>query len=318
MNCYTDLMKKQRSDYNADRNKQIYDEYLTTDASFNVLAKKYDLTPQRVNAIVNELKNKGLGTKLSSTESKEQRNAYKDQAVEMREKGSLDLSLRMFDEVIEWDIKNGNARGQTDVLGHKKIALTLLADKADTPQQKSIYLNQAVSCIKEGIKISEGMTEFAPGNLAVQKTHMASLLLQLSETVDIKEKVENLKQARRLINEAVKDLAGSKAHMAWPLTILSQVHIGLGAYDEALDCLLEAQRKLFDGYEEEMKYADQGRMKLRVWNTGIELGLARLYKETGKNILAEVHAQAVIETPDPEKILVARKRQASQLLKQLE
>jgi len=311
-------MKNQRSDYNADRNKQIYDEYLTTDASFNALAKKYDLTPQRVSAIVNELKSKGIGAKLSTEESKEQRDAYKDQAVEMREKGSLDLSIKMFDEILAWDSAHKNNRGLTDILGHKKIALTLLADKTNTPEDKKKYLAEAVKCIEQGISVAETMTDFAPGNLAVQKVHMGSLLLQLSETQSAKEMVESLKHARRLLNDALKDLAGSKAHKAWPLAILSQVHIGLGAYDEALQCLIDAQKSLYAGYDEEMKYADQGRMKLRVWNTGIELGLARLYKETNKNILAEVHAQAVLETPDPEKILVARKKQAAQILKELE
>ena len=176
-------MKTQRSDYNTDRNKQIYDEYLTSNASFNALAKKYNLTPQRVSAIVNELKSKGIGAKLTSNESKEQRDAYKDQAVEMREKGSLDLSIKMFDEVLIWDTEHDNKRGLTDVLGHKKISLTLLADKASSTEDKKKYLSEALKCIEQGISVAETMTDYAPGNLSIQKVHMGSLLLQLSETV---------------------------------------------------------------------------------------------------------------------------------------
>jgi tetratricopeptide (TPR) repeat protein len=311
-------MKIQRSDFNLDRNKQIYNEYLTSDASFNMLAKKYDLSPQRIAAIISDIKTKGLGKSLKTTDTKEQRNAYKDQAVEVREKGNIELSLNMFDEILEWDKFHENHRGFTDVCGHKKIALTLLADKFTKPADKKHYLTLAVKSIEEGLEVAKKIVDIAPGNTSIQQIHMASLLLQLSEFQDPQEKVDGLKQARRLLDASFAHLAGSRAHQAWPLSILALVHAHLGAFDKALGCLQKAQQNLEEGYEEELKYGDQSKMKLRVWNTGVMLGFAQVYKLMHKNILAEVYAGAVLYTPDPEKILVARKKQAEKLLKELE
>ena len=58
-------MKYIRSDYKINRNKEIYEDYQNSDTSFNKLAQKYGLSPQRIQSIVSDFKKKNLEASLS-------------------------------------------------------------------------------------------------------------------------------------------------------------------------------------------------------------------------------------------------------------
>lgn len=295
----------------------IYDEYVSTKTSFSLLAKKYGLTSQRISFIINDLKSKGLEKKLELTDTKETREGYKDLAVEMREKGSLELSLKMFDELIEWDTKHKNFKGLMDVFGHKKIALGLLSDKTDNKALQTKYLTEAIECIEKALAVSKENPNIPAGSTAVQHVHKASLLAKISENSTGKEKHRKLTEALKLIDSALPGFPGSPAHLAWPLGIKAVLLHLLGKDVEAISVLGEAEKALFVGYEQELKNEVQGKLHLRVWNTGILLRYAIIYADAKKPILAEAYASAVINTPDPEKILVVRKREARRLLKSI-
>ncbi len=295
----------------------IYDEYVSTKTSFSILAKKYGLTSQRISFIINDLKSKGLEKKLVLTDSKETRESYKDLAVEMREKGSLELSLKMFNELIEWDTEHKNFKGLMDVLGHKKIALGLLSDKTDNKALQTKYLTEAIECVEKALVVSKENSTIPAGSTAIQHVHMASLLAKLSENITGKEKDQKLTEALKLIDSALPGFPGSPAHLAWPLGIKAVILHLLGKDIEAISALGEAEKALYVGYEGELKNEAQGKLHLRVWNTGILLRYAIIYADAKKPILAETYASAVINTPDPEKILVSRKRDARKLLKNI-
>jgi hypothetical protein len=239
--------------------------------------------------------------------SKEQREQQKDEAVKLREGGKHKEALVMFDEVIAWDKENDNKRGLIDVLGHKKIALKLMADNSEG-NEKERLMKETETAAKEGLDLA--IKEFGDksGQVATQRAHFASLL-------NSQEKPE---EALKYLKDSLKHLAGSEAHKAWPLGMKAHSEYLLGNYKEALKTLQLAQDKLFEGYEKEVEMDDQAQLKLRVWNSGIMLGYAMVYAKSKKPILAEVYAGAVLATPDPDNILANRKTEAQRILDSLE
>ena len=306
-----------RSDFKLDRNQEIYEEHVNTGASYNELAKKYDLSPQRISSIIKDVKDKGLNSKLITESPKEERERYKNLAVELREQGKLELALSMLDSVVSWDAANNNARGQVDALGHKKITLTLMADSSTDSSQKRQLLSQAVEIVEEALKIAESGDERLKGAVVTQKVQYASLLIKQSEFLDVKAKAEQLRKALETLDSCIKVFPGSEAHKAWPLAIKANALHELGRYDDSINTLHEAQKALFSGYDGEIKGADQAPMKLRVWNSGIMLGFSKIFADTNKPVLAEVYAMAVVQTPDPEGVLTARKKEAKAIIEKI-
>lgn len=321
-----------RIDYKVERNKQIFADYINSDTSFNKLAQKYGVSPQRVRYVVNDYKNRNLGIGLDIKSSKEEREAYKNKAVEVRESGHADIALGMFDDVIKWDEEHLNMRGKIDVLGHKKICLTHLADNSDETE-KNTYLEDATQCLVEAIDLIEKTLDIPAGNIGIQKVHLASLLYDkaMVEKTSRSKKYSMLKDGLEKIEEALQILPGSKAHKAWPMLTKARILYALEKVDDALKALREGQQYLFEGYEEELGNAqnrtkkerdkslsnlgnDQAQLKLRVWNSGLMLGFAEIYFKEGKFILAEVYASAVYNTPDPDGTLKLRKSQAKKIL----
>ncbi len=254
-----------------------------------------------------------MSDKAIKFESKDQRETAKNQAVVLREQGKLEEALAQFNAIIAWDIENANPRGQMDVLGHKKITLTLLADSCEDGDKKTLYINQASECIEEAIRLGKE-NDLPKGPLATQYVHKASLHLKYAGVYSPKEKTMQLKYALEAVDKGLEDLPGSKAHRAWALSIKANILHEQKRTDEALDVLLEAQRCLYEGYDAEMEAQDQGAIKLRVWSSGISLALGKVFADTGKPILAEIYLAAVLQTPDPEGILKARKSEAQKLL----
>lgn len=304
-----------RKDYDVTKAKALYEEYTSSKASYNQLAKKYGISPQRVAFLIKDFKNKGLHEHLSLSASKDEREAYKNKAVTLREQGKHKFALDMLDEVIRWDEQNKNFRGIMDVLGHKKLAYTLMADGVADPQHKGQLLTLALACVEEALNMGKEVPDLPVGPVLTQYVHYAGLLLTTAdlETAQVATKKRNL--AIEYLDKALSNgFTGSTAHKAWPLSIKAKALHALGQSEQALDCLLQAQKMLYLGYEEELKLNDQAEMKIRVWSSGISLGLGKLLLETGKPLLAEVHFAAVITTPDPDGILVARKKEAKKLL----
>lgn len=322
-----------RADYKLQRNLKIYEEYSNSKVSLNELAKKYSVSPQRIKYIVDEFKTNELADKLAPDDVKEKREAYKNDAVVKRQNGKLALALKMFDEVVKWDEAHANLRGKVDVLGHKKITLTLLADKTSRFENKRELISEARRCIEEALTIAQNNPDIPSGPAAIQKVHIASLLLRESEFLAVKE--AGLTQALKIVNEAIDELPGSIAHKAWPLVTKAKILYALQKKEEAIDALLTAQKYLYLGYEEELGWAktrvekvhadaklnligdDQAKMKLRVWSSGISECFAEILEKEHKDILAEIYAAAVLKTPDPENILKSRKLKATLIIKRI-
>lgn len=309
-------MTKIRSDHKTSRNQQIYQEYISTDTSYNKLAKKHGLTPQRINKIVNDIKEMGLGETLSDKDSKEKREKFKNKAIELREQGKVALALDMFEQILEWDRNNNNINGQMDVLGHKKIALTLKVDTAKTIEEKLESLKLAEKTIMEAIKLGKKESIDA-GRIAIQEIHMGTILLQQSETEN-STKTETATQAIKYLETAMKNLAGSPAHKAWPSRALGLAYYYSGNTEKALKTLFDAEKLLVQGYQDEISAGDQGRIKIKVWASGIQMALAQIMYKEKKLFLAEMYAAAVAGTPDPDNILATRKKEAKELLAKIE
>ena len=276
-------MKSIRSDFKSGRNQQIYNEYVSSDTSFNRLARKYNISPQRVQFIVNDLKKKGLGIKLTLSSLKKDREEYKNAAIELREAGKLEISLEMFSKVIDWDEKNHNIRGLVDVMGHKRIAFSLMADAEVDNKKKLELLKQAEEASRKAIESAEkkGIKDLA-GSIAIQKVHLVGTIIKRVSLIGADKCTRDLLEALKLVEDALKDLPGSKSHKSWALLGKTKILHLLGRKEESLDTLSEAQKNLLLGYDEEMRNKDQGRMKMRVWATGILLAasLTRVWAET--------------------------------------
>lgn len=310
-------MENFRSDYKVERNKKMYEEYINTDISFNKLALKYNISPQRARYIINDLKNKGLNKTLDLKSGKKAKDEYKKAAVELRESGKHSLALEMFEQVYKWEKAKNETKGVMDVLGHIKITLVSMAEKTNNAQKKKEHMNQAQEATQEALELGKKDKSIKPGTLAIQKVHLGSLIADEALLFKGTEEQNKLKESIKLFDDALKNFPGSKAHKAWPLGNKAKSLILLKEYEKALKTLQEAQQDLFAGYEEEMSNKDQGNLKLRVWNSGVMLGFAAVYAKSNKPLLAEVYASAVINTPDPDGILTNRKKQAKTILENL-
>jgi len=309
---------KIRDSYKIERNRQIYEDYMSNNTSYNQLAKKYGVSPQRVNFIINDLKNKKLDVSLTPASTKEQREKYKNRAVEMREANKLSAAVKMFKDIIEWDEANNNARGEMDALGHLKITLQLLADKEKDPKEKFNLMQAVTQTVQHAIDIGEKNSEIPEGPKTIHKVHLASATLDTyCNASDPKIKQIQLNKALEIINNAITLLPGSQAHKAWPMGTKAKILLELNRVDEALDTLDAAERCIYTGYEDEIKRADQADVKLNVWLAGIHLAKSLAYKNSKRFILAKHYANSVLNISDPGKIMGVRKDQAKRILNEL-
>ncbi|HLB51744.1 hypothetical protein A3F07_00945 [candidate division WWE3 bacterium RIFCSPHIGHO2_12_FULL_38_15] len=306
-----------RKDYLVERNRKIFEDYNEKEESYNSLSKKYGITPQRIQKIILEYKNKDFTLYLNNNSPKEERERYKNNAVELREAGKLNISLELFNKVKEWDVYNNNLKGQIDVLGHIKIIYKLLSDREKNIDKKLKYLKKASEIIKQSLELAESSDEIKEGTIAIQKVHFANILADTVKIDNSADKTSEVKKALIIIDEALNNLPGSKAHKSWALNTKSQLQFLKGDYNEALNTLNYAESCIFEGYEDELKQGDQAILKLNVWLSGIYLTKALICKETGKNFLTKFYASSVVNIKDPENHLVNRKNQAREILKSL-
>ena len=318
---------KIRSDYKTSRNLVIYEEYISSDVSYNKLAKKHNLSPQRVRSIINGIKEKGLEKGLDSIKSsKTDREQYKNLAVEQREKGNLEIALKMFEDIVEWDEKHKNYRGQDDVYGHIRLVYKAFAYRSKTKKEKLHYLKLFDEFLDNSMKLGkEG--KLPGGALVMHKVHKATSNLALS-LIDKKNKEQLLKDALQEINAAIVALPGSHAGKAWPLKIKAKILINLERYDQAYDAIAAGFKYLYDYYDEHMhwdKYRlnkgenlignDQAAMKIQSWQLGLNFVLGDLYIHTKKPVLAKGCLEAVAETYNPDGYFTTHINDAKEILK---
>lgn len=253
---------------------------------------------------------------FQSNSSKEDREAYKNKAVETREAGNLKESLKMFEDIFKWDEKNGNTRGAIDIIGHIRITLTRMSIEATDRDIKENFLKRASDACEKALMIINSNNGLPDGVLAIHQVHYASSILSLTKIND-KNKEENLTKALSIISLAIEKLPGSKAHKAWPLNIKAKILYALGRGDEAVKTLAEAEVLLFEGYDEEVSGGDQAEIKLNAWLSGIHLTFASICKKEGKIILARHYASSVLTIEDPKNTLGERKKEARRILDSL-
>lgn len=305
--------KNIRVDYNLRRNTKIYDEYVSG-KSYNDLSKKYELSPQRIAAIVKEVKGKSLHKKLTVDMSQKNREEYKDLAVKMREQGSLKIAKGMFEDILNWDQTNKNVRGEIGVLGHLAIVNESFARSCKSTSKKEFYLNEAKKYAETALKLSKDLNDV--GYISTSSVHYTSVALALS-MVNKEKYARIVKEAVQYIDKALKNFPGSETHKAWAMKAKAESLVMLGNYKEAFMVLNEAELRLVKGYNDELKETD-GKLKLQVWLTGIWLTKSYVCVQLKKTLLAEMYAKSVLQLNNDGGILNQRRKAAKLLISTLQ
>ena len=313
---------KVNSQHKFERNIQIFDDYVNSNYSYKNLAKKYHLTSQRIQKIVKTLKEQNIKIGLSIKVSKKERERYKNFAVELRESGKLLLSRRMLEEVIAWDDANKNYRGKSDVLGHLKIVIDKQANYAKSTKEKLKFYDESKKALDRSLLlINKGMVK-KKGARNITLTHIASLQLKRANLLKNNARKKGVKSALITINKALNGFSGSKAAVAWPLNVKAKILIALEKYDQAFKILQLAEKNIYDGYIDEMKgfsdkgaVADQGKLKLKIWHCAVWTSYGQLFKDSGREVLAEQYFNGVIQAPDVSGYLMEVKAKAKKLVK---
>jgi hypothetical protein len=232
--------------------------------------------------------------------TKENREQLKNNAVELREQGSLDESISLFKEIITWDLENENFKGAVDVYGHLKISYLLKYDETSDLEFFKLAKNSNLDAIE--------LAKEHNLNPSISQIHYCSMILKSEASTET-----DYLEALDLIDSSISTLKGSLASQAWPLNIKAKLLISLKKYDEALSVLCFAQEQLSKGYLEEKNKDDQFELKLNIWSSGILLSIAKIHIETNKPILARLYLNCIMNMEDVD-YLVARKKEASELL----
>ncbi len=291
--------------------KKIFNSYLKTNKSIYHLAKDFDISPQRVQKIIT---NCCLDNMLNVSDNKKVRERVKNNAIILREKGSLYLSKNLFESVLEWDKTHNNYRGFIDVVGHLRIVYTLLAKRAKSTSSKKAYLQKAQSLMREVLrKPSDNIPQHS---INILKVHYASLLTNLALlTTSKKERESLLKKAISTLKSTIKDFPGSKAHLAWPLGNLAKNYYLLGEYDKAFYTAHLAEEKIYDGYLKEFyKDSQDATIKFNVWLSKAVLLKALACKQTKKDLLSKYYARSVLSLKGPAYLLKDVRKEARELI----
>ncbi len=255
---------------------------------------------------------------IQTISTKEDRETLKNQAVALREQEHFEDALSAFDKVISWDTANSNLKGHIDVLGHMVITYRKMADSLNTTESNEAkrLRYKALNLSEEAIKLTDDNQELV-GSSAIQKTHYASACFSFVENEENQlEKTKVIKQAYKVIQSAMENFPGSKAHLAWPAHTKAKIEYAMGNTEAALKTLTEAQTYLYEGYDDEMKQTD-GALKINVWTSGIFLTMASIFANERKPILARHYAQIILNIDDPTGTLSIRKTEAQRILDKL-
>lgn len=236
--------------------------------------------------------------------------------MKVRESGNLEEAEKLFLDVYSWDEANGSPKQQADTLGHLRITCSRMGDAETDLEKRTDLRERAKTYAEKALNILEKHPEISEGSTAIANIHLASSLYDLAveESADQEIKTKGLKTALGYIDKGIEILPGSRAHKAWPAYTKSKILYELGRKGEAWDTLLEGERNLYLGYDEEMTTGEQAKIKLNVWLSGIMINKGRFCKAEGKNELAKHYLEYVINMPDPENTLGERKKEAKRWL----
>lgn len=243
-------------------------------------------------------------TILTTQAPQEEREAYKNKAVETREAGHLEEARAMFEQIIAWDKVNNNLQGQIDVMGHLRITLTRLAEAETDPEKKKELQEEALKMVEDALALGETDSSIPEGTKTIQKVHYVNVLHDAGKD----------EEALKVVNEALTNFPGTPAHKAWPANAKAQIQSSLGDVTGALATLEQGERWLFEGYTDEMNRNDQPEIKINVWLAGLHLTKARIYEKEGRHILARHYANSVLQIDDPSETLGERKKEAQRIL----
>ncbi len=312
-------MTKTRPDYQTERNQLIYNDYLSGKYSYSTLASKYNLTSQRIQSIVKDFQTRGYGKTLDLKAKIAEREIFKDEAIKIRENGNLVIALNMFKQVIAWDLANKNPKGAIDVYGHLRITYSRIGKGKRNNDEKLENFKKAASAIKDAIILCDKFPETKDkGRIAMLNTHLAGNMVELiSLTTNEAEKTKILNEALAIINNAIKDLAGSRAHLSWPKRAKGEILFLLERNEEALDTLLDAEKDIFFGYKIEVGENKDKEFVIGVWLSGLHLTIARMALAMKLNVIAKHYATSVLSIQDPTGTLNERKKEAKRILESL-
>ncbi|MFA5776588.1 MAG: hypothetical protein WC988_03490 [Patescibacteria group bacterium] len=250
--------------------------------------------------------------------TKEGREELKNQAVEIRESGDLESAEVLFKQIIDWDEKNNNPRGEIDVLGHLRIVYTKMVEEEKNPQVKLSLREQARVCVEKALAITNTHPEIPQGPKSILQVHLASIIFDSArETANQDSKATQLEKAFQIVTEAMETLPGSQAHRAWPANLKAQILYEIGKKEEAWDVLMQAEKWIYEGYDKEIASGDQAEIKLNVWMSGLVLTKAEICRREGKIILARHYAEYILNMSDPQNTLGQRKKDARTVLEKL-
>lgn len=300
------------------RNLEIYKEYIESDTSYNKLANKYKLTPQRISAIVNDMKELKLEDSLDKNSSKDQRDKKLNQALSLRERGNLEIAENLFKQALKWDLENNKPKDAVDIYGHLRICYSRLAQQqSDIKAKVEFYEMAKQQLVLAQNLINDYPKELDEGMRAIMNVHFATIILETVSELKLENPKAQLEEALENINKGIEALPGSRAHKAWPKRVKGEILFNLGLREEAISTLLDAEKDLYLGYKEETKDKNN-EFKIGVWLAGIHLTIAKMALDMGRKIIAKHYATSVKLIDDPKGLLEERKKEARLILKEVE
>ena len=243
----------------------------------------------------------------------QEREELKKQMVKLREQGDYQSAFAGFEQILDWDLANENHRGAVDVLGHTRIAWTNYAGTEKDPEIKNKHLDEAAIAHEKAVDLLRDHFQADKGLSAIVYAHGADLAIERMRLNPALISTDLLDETLAQVAYALEFLGGSEAHKAWVYNKYAQLMVLSGDIVGAIEAINEGKIAIFDGYEDEMENAD-GLMKIRVWDTGLDLTFAVLCIQQGRPELARLKLEGVLAIKDTEGYLNARKAQAQQLL----
>ncbi|PIS22118.1 hypothetical protein COT50_03650 [candidate division WWE3 bacterium CG08_land_8_20_14_0_20_41_10] len=256
--------------------------------------------------------------KLKETASNKDREEIKNRAVEVRESGDLAQAKELLEQVIDWDEKNDNPRGEIDALGHLRIVYSNMAEEEKDAQVKQSLKEQARGCVEKALVIIDARPEIPQDSRSILQVHLASTIFETAkENTDPTFKVAQLEKALQVVKDAMETLPGSQAHKAWPANLKAKILYEMGKKEEAWDVLMQAEKWIYGGYNQEIVNGDQAEIKLNVWLSGLMLTKAEICKREGKTILARHYTEYIVSMNDSTNSLSQRKKDAQIILQSI-
>lgn len=263
--------------------------------------------------------------------TKEEREALKNEAVKAREDARYEEAARMFKAVLEWDERNQNVKGFADVCGHLSITYRKWADALGDPEHNeekeeiTKYKQEALSYCRRGIDHIEQHPKVpnTKGNISNLYVHMAMAYYDLALMEEGKEqKVAKLELALNSIQKAKKFYAGEPAPLGWLEKDGAKIIFEMGAIQndeekirEAWKILSQAIQNINSGASRELAKTDQAEIKLSAWVHGTIITLAYFHYRLGNYPMVKIYCEMVLNPPNASEV---RRKEALSLLKKLE